>query len=215
MKKQYIIIAVLILFAAIVTAFVYPQLPETVASHWNAEGVVDGYMDKKSNTLFFFGLMIGIPLLMLYLPKIDPKYQNIKAFEGSFDWFIVGLSVFFIALYVFSLAWALGYQFPINYFIIPALSLLFFSIGKMLENAKMNYTIGIRTPWTLANEENWDKTHKLSAKTYQYGSLFLLVALLFGKYSFVIFIISLLAMTLYPVLYSFILYKKQEKKGNK
>jgi uncharacterized membrane protein len=210
MKKQYSIIVVSLVISALVTAFLYSKIPESVASHWNAEGVVDGYMSKNSNILFFFGLMIGMPLFMAYMPKLDPKYQNVRAFEGNFEWFIVVMSLFFTALYFFSLAWSLGYQFPIHYFIIPAMAILFFSIGKLIETAKQNYTIGIRVPWTLASEENWNVTHKLSAKVFIWGSPFIALCAFLGNYAFYGFMFILLIITIVPIAYSY-WYFRQEK----
>jgi uncharacterized membrane protein len=212
MKKQTVIIVALVAIAAIATAFLYNKLPEQMASHWNAIGEVDGYMNKQSHTIFFFALMIGLPLFLLYVPKLDPKYQNIKSFEEQYHWFIVAMTIFFAALYAYTLSWSFGYKVSMNYFIIPAMSFLFFSVGFLLESTKSNYSIGIRTSWTLSSEKIWNETHVFAAKAFKYGSLILLVSMVFGDYGFLFFLVGILVMAFAPVLYSYLLYRKDQQK---
>ncbi|MFZ6022208.1 MAG: SdpI family protein [Patescibacteria group bacterium] len=207
MKIQYTIITALIITAIIATIYVYPLLPELVPSHWNALGEVDAYTKKNVHVTFMLGICIVLPIFMRILPKLDPKYKNIKSFEGDFAWFTVVFTLFMIALYAYTTLYALGYQYPIQAFIIPAMSVLFYTTGLLLAKAKPNYSIGFRLPWTLDNEDNWNKTHKIASLSFRYGSFALLLTTLLGKYSFSVFMIALTFMALIPVIYSYRLHK--------
>lgn len=208
MKLQTILIFLLIAITGATTALVYDKLPSMVPSHWNAIGEVDSYMKKSSHVMLFLGLSIGMPLLMSYLPKLDPKYNNIQKFEGDFSWFVVVLTGFMVSLYLFTTAYALGYTLPIQNFMIPALAILFFSIGLLMKKTKINYTIGFRVPWTLNSEKNWDLTHKIAAKTFMYGATAILLTLFLGQYAFLGFIIIVLAIVFIPMIYSYLLHRK-------
>ncbi len=207
MKIQYTIITALIIAAIIATVYVYPLLPELVPSHWNALGEVDAYAKKNVHVTFMLGICIALPIFMRILPKLDPKYKNIQSFEGDFAWFTVVFTLFMIALYAYTTLYALGYQYPIQSFIIPAMSVLFYTTGLLLAKAKPNYSIGFRLPWTLDSEDNWNKTHKIAALSFRYGAFALLLTTLLGKYSFSVFMIALSFMVIIPIMYSYRLHK--------
>ena len=208
MKRQHILSIVLVVCAIAFTALIYNRLPLFVPSHWNIAGEVDGMMPKATHVWLFLGICVAIPLLTTFAPKIDPKYKNIQTFEEEYSWFVVSLTAFFVGLYAFTTLWALGYRFPINYFIIPAFSLLFYSIGTMLQFTKRNYTIGFKLPWTLESDKNWDLTHKLAAKTFQYGALAILLTTFLGNFAFYIFFVIILVISIVPAVYSYRLHKQ-------
>jgi uncharacterized membrane protein len=121
------------------------------------------------------------------------------------------MSGFFTALYFFSLAWALGYEFPINYFIIPAMGLLFFGIGKLIARSELNYTIGIRTPWTLSSEANWKATHKLASKLFIWSTPLIFLCALLGNYAYISFMVVIFSIAIIPVGYSYWFFRTNQK----
>ncbi len=208
MKTQKFLTVALIVFAMIITAVAYNKLPATVPSHWNINGDIDGYLSKSSHIVLFLVLSIGLPLLLNWAPKLDPKHSNIKGFENAYQWFIVSMTGFIVALYIFVTASALGYSLPIQNFIIPAMALLFYAIGVMLKQTKSNYTIGFKLPWTLHSEKNWDMTHAVAARSFKYGATALVLSLLFGTIAFPIFMVTLSVMVIVPVVYSYTLHRR-------
>lgn len=207
--KPQLLLVFLVLAAAIVTGVLtYASLPAIVASHWNVVGEVDGYVSKNTHVFLFLGLCILLPVLLYFVPRLDPKYANIKKFEDSYLWFVLAFTTFMVILFVYTTMFALGYRFPIVYFIIPAMAMLFYVIGMMLETTKSNYTIGIRVPWTLHSEKNWDMTHRLAATSLKYGSVVLILTVFLGNYAFAAFISFLFVMFLVPVFYSYWLHLK-------
>jgi uncharacterized membrane protein len=213
MKKEIFPIA-LILFVIIFSILIYPSLPEQVPSHWNAQGQIDGYSSRGFAVLFFPGLTLAMYLLMIILPKFDPLKKNYQSFAVPYYWIRIMLIVFFSAMYVFTIQTALGADLDMNYFIIPAMSLLFIVTGLFLPKVKKNYFVGIKTPWTLASEESWDKTHALGGKLFVLVGLFGLLGLLFPSRSVLILIASVFAVVIFVFVYSYIIYRKVEKLKN-
>lgn len=212
MDKKYLYASLsIVALAALITWFIYPHLPEQVPSHWNAAGQVDAYQSRHFHVFFFLGLSAFLPILMMILPYLDPKYSNIQKFAPNFGFFVVLMTSFFVALYGYTTLYALGYEFPINYFIIPAISILFFGVGRLLQVSKRNYSIGIRTPWTLNSDKNWDETHRVGSKVFTYGSFLLLPTVILGDAAIFVFLGTLLAMLIMTVGYSFWYYWKFER----
>lgn len=207
MKLKWLPIVLIILSVAAGIYF-YPMLPERVASHWNAAGEVDGYMNRFWGAFLLPIILILIYLLMVIVPGIDPKKENIKKFEDAYQYFILLMMAFFAYLYGLTIYWNLGNHFNFSIYLVPAFAILFFYIGHMVKIAKQNYTIGIRTPWTLASQEVWDKTHKLGGLLFQVSAIVSLFGLIWQDIAFWFVIIPILATALFAFVYSYIIYKR-------
>src|SRR5512141_1132398 len=163
-RATLIISLVLILIAVAVSAAVYNRLPERVASHWGADDQVNGTMSRFWGVFIMPLIALAILVLFLVLPAVDPLKANIATFRSMFNGFIVAMMVFLLYLHLLTIAWNLGYQgFRMSSMLLPALGLLFILIGVMLRQAKRNFFIGIRTPWTLSSDRVWDQTHRVGA----------------------------------------------------
>lgn len=208
-KKIYLIIQCVIFLAVIIiTVAFYGSLPDPMASHWGLYGEVNGYMDK------FWALAMS-PLLILFMSvlsvvilKMDPLFKNIQKFEGYFYGFMTFLSVFFLVLHMFIIMWNLGYQVNIVYFISPLFSALMFFISILLKNSKRNWSIGIKTPWTLSSDEVWDKTHKLGAKLFIVVGIITLFGVLFPKVAFYLLFVPIIGVTIFLFVYSYLISAK-------
>ena len=210
LKKTDIIIVSLILFYFGIGIYLYSQMPEKMASHWNIKGEVDGYLSKFWGLFLMPLLSIGILLLYLIIPNIDPLKKNIEKFRKYFDGFIILLLLFLFYLYVLTIFWNLGLKFDIGQAIMPALAILFYYCGILLEKAKRNWFIGIRTPWTLSSDEVWDKTHKLGGKLFKIAGLFVLLGLFFKKYIFWFILVPIFTAVIYIIAYSYFEYQKAQ-----
>ncbi|MCD6528067.1 SdpI family protein [bacterium] len=104
----------------------------------------------------------------MIIPKIDPLKKNLEKFRNYFERFFILLFLFLFYLYLLTIFWNLGLRFYIGQAMIPALAILFYYCGVLLEKAKRNWFIGIRTPWTLSSDEVWDKTHQLGGRLFNY-----------------------------------------------
>jgi len=208
-KNANIVILLIIISAIVAGAVLYPQLPAKVASHWGADGQVNGYMGKFWGTFLVPIIMLGLFLLYIIVPKIDPLKNNIKSFIGYYNAFWAAVFAFMLYIFALTLVWNIGWQFNFTMAIIPAMAILWFLIGAFLEKLKRNWFIGIRTPWTLSNDIVWDKTHKLGGKLFKAAGVIALAGLFIkGPTSFLFIIAPVIAFAIITVVYSYIAYKK-------
>jgi len=213
-KTSIILSAVLILIVILAGVFLWSRLPDPMASHWNETDQVDGYMGKFWGTFLLPVMMIGLTLLFLAIPSIDPLKKNIADFRGWFNVFIVLFNLFMAFVHGLTLAWNLGHTgIRMSVAMIPAMGLLFILIGLMIRKAKRNYFIGIRTPWTLANDVVWEKTHRLGSKLFIAAGILTLLALLFPDKAFIILMVSTLGAALISVVYSYLVFRQEETKN--
>ena len=196
----------------------WSTLPDNVPLHFNINNEADRY-GSKIEFLFVIGLLtvvtLGISLLILNINKIDPKKKmaDKSNLMKKVSWILV--------LFMNLLAFFIIYQ-TINYtqtnvfsgkYITLTVSLLFMALGNLMNNVKPNYFVGIRTPWTLENEDNWRKTHHLGSKLWFFGGLIIavLVLVLPQVYSTIVMIAGVLILAFVPMLYSFLIFKKNNK----
>lgn len=213
MNKNKIIISAVVFLSFVVGCWAYPKLPDMVASHWGETGEVNGYMPKFWGAFLMPFLSLAMSLLFFYLPKIDPMRANVEKFKGYYESFASVITVFLFYIYLLTIAWNLGYEFDMIYSIVPAFSFLFYYCGVLVGNAKMNWFIGIRTPWTMSSEAVWEKTHRLGGRLFKVIALISLVGLLFKDNAFWFTIIPIFLVSFYLIFYSYIEHKKEIKKS--
>ena len=148
MSKQQITIIGLVIVTFVISAYFYTQMPEKMASHWNAQGQVDGYMDKSVGLFIMPVTMAGMALLLNFIIYLDPLRRNIEKFRPYYEGFIVFMCTFFLAIQYHIILWNLGIQLSINIFLPVCIGFLFYFCGILCQHAKRNWFIGIRTPWT-------------------------------------------------------------------
>lgn len=206
--KKEILPIILIISAFGIGVFLYPDLPDKIPSHWNVKGEIDSWSGRNFGVFFFPVLTLAVYLLMLFVPLLDPLKKSYEKFAAPYFWLRTILVTFFILLYFYSLLAAMGEGPNINNLIIPAFSLLFVFLGLFLPKVKKNYFVGIRTPWTLASEEVWDKTHKIGGKAFLGAGILSFVGMVFPDYSFQIFISAVLAAAIFSFAVSYFIFRK-------
>lgn len=189
------------------------QFPEQMASHWNQNDQVDGYMSRFWGVFMMPLFSLGLLLLFLVIPQIDPLKANIAQFRGVFNLFIMFIIGFMLYIHALTLAWNLGHTaFNMSQAMLPAMGLLFFLVGLMLRQAKRNWFIGIRTPWTLSSDTVWDKTHQLGAILFMAtGVLALVGGFLGGMLAFWFLFVPVMGSTLFLFIYSYVLYQRETR----
>jgi uncharacterized membrane protein len=216
--SRYFIMAVaLIILLFAVSAFFYPQLPERLASHWNAAGEADGYTSKFWGLFLLPVIALGLSFLLVLIPRLDPLKANVARFQSYYYGFIIVFLLFFFYLHLLTIVYNLGYPFNMTLFLIPAFAIMFYFMGMMVGKSKRNYFIGIRTPWTLASDTVWDKTHALGGKLFKLAAVFSLIGLFFGPYAIWFLLAPVLLATVIVVVYSYLAYRQDVKtdiKGN-
>ncbi len=208
MNKRKILSLIIVLLAFGIAIYFQPLMPAKMASHWNWQGNVDGYMNKNWALFFLPFLMIALNILFYYIPKIDPQKKNIEKFYNSYENFILSFNIFFLYLYSITIAWNAGISMNMNAVLMPGFAFLFYFCGDLIKNAKMNYTIGIKLPWTLASETVWDKTHKVGEKLFKLTALSTLLGVFFSQYAIWFMFVPLIASVVYLFIYSYLEYQK-------
>ncbi|MBH0166832.1 SdpI family protein [Fictibacillus sp. 7GRE50] len=215
MMKKYGWSYLLIALSILIGVFAYPYLPEQMPMHWNIHGEVDGYWDKQYAAFFPPLLMIVLMALFIFMPRIDPKKENYKKFSSSYTIFITIMNVFFLLLQSMTISYGLGVNIDISLVVNLGIGLLFIVLGNYLPRIKHNYFIGVRTPWTLANEKTWRKTHQLSGKLFVVAGI-LLVAISFlpGIYKFTGMLVVVLSTVLIATIASYVFFNRYKNVDN-
>ncbi len=211
MKTRTTTIISLVLIAAAVLAglLLWNRLPDPMPSHWNAAGEIDGYMSKFWGVFLVPIITIVLVPLFLVIPHIDPLKANIAKFRGIFNWFIVGFVAYMLYIYALTLFAALGTPFNMTTMLVPVVGLLFIGVGYMMTQAKRNFFIGIRTPWTLSSETVWDETHKLGSKLFMLAGALTIVAAFLGENGVWLIMAAIFIAAIVPIVYSFILWRRE------
>jgi len=202
---------IIIIACFVIGIYLYPKMPEQMASHWNAQGKVDGYMSRFWGVFLMPFVFVGLALLFIAIPRIDPLKNNIEKFRKYYDGFIILFFIFMLLVYFQTILWNLGIEISPNLAFPILMGFLFFYIGVLLENAKRNWFIGIRTPWTLSNDKVWNKTHKLGSKMFKTAGIIALIGFLFQKYATYFILIPVLFAAFYLIVYSYFEYQKEKK----
>ena len=159
-KKSLIIASIVTILPVLIGIIYWDRLPDVMATHFGINNEADGFSNKA---FAVFGLP-AVLLAMLWLGALvishDPKRQNISPKMFSLGLWIAPVVSLVVAATMYPVN--LGYELDITFFSELALGLMFIIIGNYLPKARQNYTIGIKIPWTLANEENWNRTHRLA-----------------------------------------------------
>ena len=212
-RTTTIIVLIMIAAATLAGLLLWNRLPDQMASHWNVQDQVDGYMPKFWGVFLLPLITLGMFLLFLVLPSIDPMKANIAQFREVFNLFIVFIVGFMIYLYSLTLAWSLGYSnFRMSSAMLPALGLLLILIGFMMRQARRNFFIGIRTPWTLSSDTVWNETHRVGAILFIIcGALALIGGFFGGTTAFWMLFAPIMISTLFLLVYSYVLYQRETK----
>jgi uncharacterized membrane protein len=208
MKKIILIIIVLFFVLGVC---LYLQMPDKMASHWNAQGQVNGYMSKFWGLFLLPIVSLAMFLLFILIPKIDPLKENIQKFRKYFDTFIVLVILFLFYIYLLTIFWNRGFRFNMGQMMVPALGILFYYCGVLVQNAKRNWFIGIRTPWTLSSDKVWDKTHQLGGKLFKIAAVIAFLGVFFPQYAFFFVLIPIILAAVYTIVYSYFIFRQETK----
>jgi uncharacterized membrane protein len=209
-RNTLIVSGLLVLAGLAFSLSVYNRLPDPMASHWNFNDQVDGSMARFWGAFLMPVLSLGVLGLLMLVPRIDPLRANVAAFREPFNAFVTLLVAFFLYLHVLTLLWNLGYQnFRMSGALLPAVGLIFVFAGALMAKSKRNYFIGIRTPWTLSSDTVWDQTHRLGSRIFIGMGILVMILSLMGRGALVVLPFVILAAVLVPVIYSYILYRRE------
>jgi uncharacterized membrane protein len=207
----------LLLIAISVAAsfYFYAHFPERVITHWNFAGEPNGWSSRGFAAFFFPALLAGMYILFLAIPYFDPKKERYAEFAKAYS--VFRAFIIFIMTLIFFIASLdnLGFNFNIGAWTASAVGVLFIVIGNYMGKLKMNWFVGIRTPWTLSSEAVWNKTHRFGGKVFVFcGVLMALTGFSPLAWRLPLFIAEIIILLFGTIIYSYLVYL-QEKKKNK
>lgn len=209
-KWKLLISSVIILLPMIAGLILWDVLPEKMATHWGVGGKADGFSSRPFAVFGLPAFMLLIHWICVFFTAADRKnrQQNKKVF-GMIFWICPIMSVLSGAIIYAS---AFGIKFNMDVIMLIAIGLMFTIIGNYLPKCKQNHTIGIKVPWALNDEENWNATHRFCGKVWVIGGLLLMAAAFLPQAVIpYVLLIILIPLAVLPVLYSYLYYKKQKK----
>lgn len=188
----------------------YKQMPETMAVHFDSDGVANSFLPKY---LALFGLplfIMVIEIVSYYVTTRDPR----KEYQGDK---ILNLTLIFLPLLaigesIYMILYSLGTEYNIIKIVYIVLGVFLVLIGNYLPKTRRNYTIGIKLPWTLNNDDNWDKTHKLAGYLWVLGGVLILISNFILQNNIYVIFGVIFVIVVIPVIYSYVIYNKNLKK---
>lgn len=204
-KKLVLFTSILILLPSLVGCVFWNQLPEEIPTHFNLLGQADGYNHKMSAIFGLPTLMLLMHWLLLFIMIKDPKSSNISSkIQVLIYWIIPFVSCLsMISIFGESLDYSMMSGLLAQIF----MGVVMIVIGNYLPKTHRNYIIGIRLPWTLENDENWRKTHRLAGKIWVLGGLLLFLNSFVQLYVYWVFFLTLFFVVIIPSVYSYQLSK--------
>jgi uncharacterized membrane protein len=200
---------ILVLAAVLISAVLYPRLPETLPSHWNLRGQPDGFVHKPFGPFLSPAIMAGVLLLFMALPAISPRGFRFETFRPV--WAVIEGSVLGLLFLIHALALmqAMGKPVDMNRGVAAGVGLLLVVLGNFMGKVTRNFFVGIRTPWTLASEEVWLRTHRFGGRLFVLAGLVLFVSAILGG-GWVVAAIAIGSATVLSVVYSYLVYRRVE-----
>ena len=199
-----IVTSIITILPVFVGLILLPQLPDQIPLHWNIQGEVDQY-GSKYTTLLLPVFVLVIQWLCVLISTIEPKKENIQGKPFTLVLWICPLISVLVSTMMY--ATALGYALDVAVIMPLVMGALFVVIGNYLPKCKQTYSLGIRTPWALADEENWNLTHRLSGVLWVICGIAIMLLSIF-RIGWLLFLV-ILPMTVVPYVYSYLLYKKK------
>ena len=204
-KKTLILTNLICLLPIVAGALLYSRLPETMATHWDLNGEPDGWSSRAFAVFGLPGILLAVNLLLPFALKADPKRANMSDKLVMITlWIIPMISLLCCGL---TLARGLGYEVRVERWVPVFMGVLFIIIGNYLPKTKQSYTMGIKLPWTLNSEENWNRTHRLAGYLWVIGGAIFIITSFIG-WSLAAFLIILCVMVFIPTIYSYLLYRR-------
>jgi len=214
-RNRALLAGVAALTVAVVTsAWAYPTLPATVPTHWNLAGQVNGYSSRFFAVAFAPAIAALMWLLMLVLPKISPRGFRLAESADAFYAAMLAVIAVIVVIHLMLVRAAVTGAQPSVTVLFLLLGALFVVIGAVMGRLKRNFWIGVRTPWTLANDEVWQRTNHLAGRLLVAGGLFIALSSFFPRIAIAVILIVLFVIAFTSLAYSYVLYRRIEGFGS-
>lgn len=209
MRKSVPFILIAVGLAA--SLWAWPSLPDTLPTHWDSKGRVDGTSSKPVALLLLPAISTVLAVILRLAPRIDPRQANYEKFQRSYDLMVASMVGVLILIHLTTIASALGWAVPVAKVIAASVGALFVAIGNFLPRARSNFFFGIRTPWTLSSDAVWTRTHRVGGYALVAGGLLqIALAVMGGSRAAVGGVFIIVAISIGLLVYSYVLWRRGE-----
>lgn len=204
------VIAALIAVDLIAAFIVYPNLPDPCPTHWNFSGEPDDFGPPWKLAFLVPAIVGGLAVVLWGLPLLGPYRTNFERFRVTYGRFCVTTVAFVLGLHAVLLADAMGQNLSIGRTLSILCGVMLAVMGNWMGKVRRNFYLGIRTPWTLANERVWEQTHRAGGRVMVVIGM---ISAAFGVFASefvasVVFFAGLGVLVVWAMVYSFVVYRR-------
>jgi uncharacterized membrane protein len=210
--RTLIVSAIFVVIAIGVAIWLYPRLPARVPVHWDIGGQANGYTSRPWAVAMWPLVILGLAVLTVVLPRISPRKFEIEPFVGIYGALMLVTQGVMLVIGMTALLASAGYALPMSTIAPLAVGVLLMVLGNYMGKLRRNFFMGIRTPWTLASEAVWERTHRLAGWLFVLGGVVMVVAALAGAVRGWLLAV-ILVVVLIPAAYSYVIYQRLEGRG--
>lgn len=198
---------VALMFLVSVWGWVQVPAEAQIPVHWGIDGTPDRYGGKFEGLMLMPLVALAVSVLLAAVPQIDPRKLNIAQSAKAYRVTWGGMLIFFFVLHLVLVAAAVGYDVSVGTIVPVGIGILFIVMGNYMGKIRSNYMFGIRTPWTLASDLAWNKTHRLGGKLFMGLGLVMLTALWWPAFAFSMMMVWIVVMLVVLFIYSYYVWK--------
>ncbi|MBU2565935.1 SdpI family protein [Patescibacteria group bacterium] len=203
---QLIIVALMFITGAIL----YSYLPDMIPSHWNVNNEVDNWMPKNIGVWMMPAIALLMIILFPLLQRIDPKKENYEKFKKAWEVIQLTLVIFFAHMYAVTMYISLHIEqsYLVGRLVTFGIGAMFVILGNYMGKVRHNYFVGLRTPWTLADPEVWQKSQRFSGWMFVLGGLLMILNSILWISPFYVLMIIIAMIVVLPTFYSYWISRK-------
>jgi uncharacterized membrane protein len=211
LNKQFYVRLLMVGVMLLASLALFSKLPETVPTHWNLSGEVDGYGSKWTGLFLVPGMALLFTLLFPILRKIDPRRKNYEKFKTAWEMIQTVIIAFFAYFHLALLYLTLNPEKSdlMPSFMFVGISIMFVLLGFYMMKVRQNYFVGLKTPWTLDDPEVWDKSHQFTGKIFIAAGLIMFLEAWLRVYLFPVLMGIIIVAVILPILYSYLVWRKR------
>lgn len=188
----------------------FSSLPDLIPMHWNWKGEIDSYWPKQTGVWFVPGITLLMWIGFKIFPYFDPKKEKYNLFKSEWEIIQIGIIGFMAFVHFVTLSAARNPEMRVDTWIVIGIGGLLILVGNYLSKIRQNYFIGIKTPWSLASEDNWNKTHRFGSWCFVIGGIAVMAGAALGLMMPILMMVAIIGASFIPMLYSFLVFKKKE-----
>jgi uncharacterized membrane protein len=193
----------------------YSQVPDPAPIHWNVHGQADGYGPRWIDAFLLPAATALVLVLLVILPRVSRWRDNFQRFSRTYGRIMVAVIAGLTAVHLVVLLKATGHRVAIDRALPLVVGIMIAVVGNWMGKLRRNSLVGIRTPWTLASDLVWERTHRAGAKLMvAYGLVIALSALLAPGWATLIVVVGgALGLVVWAMFYSWAVHRRVRNQG--